>query len=209
MFTSPSGKGVKPFVAVDPIPANDAEHKVAFQAVERFLQDQGLPVKLRKEGGNRDSGQTDVTRLCYIVGDPEAFSQWPVPQPVIWDRPDLQQPAAPSPPASGPGDTSWVPAALAAIDPPSLPYEDWMTVGMALHDAQSKGELPGGFDLWQSWSRNDKRHKPNDCEKKMEEFYARQRGHPGNSLAHSKIPRVEPPGGLRLRSCVPATGNER
>ena len=170
VFISPSGKGVKPFVVVDPIPDNDAEHKVAFQAVERFLQDQGLPAKLTREGGNRDSGQTDVTRLCYIVGDSEAFSQWPVPQPVMWDRSDLQQSAAPSPPASGPGDTSWVPAALAAIDPSSLPYEDWVIVGMALHDAQSKGELSGGFELWQSWSRSDRRHKPNDCKKKWESF---------------------------------------
>ena len=165
VFTSPSGKGLKPFIAVDPIPDNDAAHKVAFQAVERFLQDQGLPAKLTKEGGNRDSGQTDVTRLCYIVGDPEAFFQWPVPQPVMWDRSDLQQPAAPSPPASGPGDTSWVPAALDAIDPSSLPYEDWMIVGMTLHDAQSKGELPGGFESWQSWSRSDRRYKPKDCKK--------------------------------------------
>ena len=170
VFTSPSGKGVKPFVAVDPIPANDAEHKIAFQAVERFLQDQGLPAKLTKEGGNRDSGQTDVTRLCYLVGDREAFSQWPVPQPVIWDRPDLQQPAAPAPPPSGPGDTSWVPAALEAIGPSSLSYEDWMFVGMALHDAQSKGELPGGFERWQSWSQNDQRYKPNDCKKKWKSF---------------------------------------
>ena len=170
VFISPSGKGLKPFIVVDPIPANDAEHKVAFQAVERFLQDQGLPAKLTKEGGNRDSGQTDVTRLCYIVGDPEAFFQWPVPQPVMWDRSDLQQPAAPAPPPSGPGDTSWVPAALDAIDPSSLPYEDWLIVGMALHDAQSKGELPGGFELWQSWSRSDRRHKPNDCKKRWEGF---------------------------------------
>ena len=41
---------------------------------------------------------------------------------------------------------------------------------MALHDAQSNGELPGGFGLWQSWSRNDRRHKPNDCKKRWEGF---------------------------------------
>ena len=171
VFISPSGKGVKPFVAVDPIPANDAEHKIAFQAVERFLQDQGLPAKLTKEGGKRDSGQTDVTRLCFIVGDPEVFFQWPVPQPVPWDRPGpRKRPPPPSSPASAPGDTAWVPDALGAIDPSSLPYEDWLTVGMALHDAQSKGELPGGFDLWKTWSRNDRRHKPNDCKKRWKGF---------------------------------------
>ena len=171
VFISPSGKGVKPFVAVDPIPANDAEHKLAFQAVERFLQDQGLPVKLMKEGGNRDSGQTDVTRLCYIVGDPEAFFRWPVPKPVTWDRSGLQKLAHhPAPPSSGHGDTSWVPAALNAIDPSSLSYEEWLIVGMALHDAQSEGAISGGLELWQTWSRNDKRHRPDDCKKRWEGF---------------------------------------
>ena len=103
VFVSPSGKGVKPFVAVDPIPKNDAEHKIAFQAVERFLQDQGLPAELTKEGGKRDSGQTDVTRLCFIVGDPEIFFRWPVLHPVPWDRVGLRKPAPPpSSPASAP-----------------------------------------------------------------------------------------------------------
>ena len=101
-FTSPSGRGVKPFVAVDPIPANADEHKAAFQAVAKALRSRGLPVQLMQEGGNRDSGQTDVTRLCYLVGDPQIFYQWPAPSPVTWERSSLPGATHPTPPPQAP-----------------------------------------------------------------------------------------------------------
>ena len=49
-------------------------------------------------------------------------------------------------------------AALDAIDVASLSYQEWVSVGMALHSE--------GFDcsVWEAWSRNDKRYHPGECE---------------------------------------------
>ena len=156
---------------MDPIPANADEHKAAFQAVAKALLSHGLPVQLRQEGGNRDSGQTDVTRLCYLVGDPQRFYQWPAPRPVTWERSSLPG-AHPPPPHGHPVDGEWVPEALDAIDPSSLPYEDWVLVGMVLHDGESKGESAPGLALWKNWSRKDSRYQPNDCSRRWAGFKA-------------------------------------
>lgn len=55
--------------------------------------------------------------------------------------------------------------ALEHIDPASLDYQGWATVGMALHES--------GLDvsLWDGWSRRDpKRYKPGECERKWAGF---------------------------------------
>ncbi len=56
--------------------------------------------------------------------------------------------------------------ALNAIDVASLTYHEWISVGMALHAE--------GFDcsVWDSWSRNDKRYHPGECEQKWRTFSA-------------------------------------
>lgn len=55
-------------------------------------------------------------------------------------------------------------AALNAIDVASLSYQEWVSVGMALHSE--------GFDcaVWDAWSRNDKRYHPGECERKWRTF---------------------------------------
>ena len=55
-------------------------------------------------------------------------------------------------------------AALEAIDVASLSYQEWVSVGMALHSE--------GFDcsVWETWSRNDKRYHPGECERKWRTF---------------------------------------
>lgn len=55
-------------------------------------------------------------------------------------------------------------AALDAIDVASLSYQEWVSVGMALHSE--------GFDcsVWEAWSRNDKRYHPGECERKWRTF---------------------------------------
>ena len=55
-------------------------------------------------------------------------------------------------------------AALDAIDVASLSYQEWVSVGMALHSE--------GFDcsVWDAWSRNDKRYHPGECERKWRTF---------------------------------------
>lgn len=54
--------------------------------------------------------------------------------------------------------------ALYAIDPKSLNYEKWVEVGMALHDGAYS------CDVWDEWSRNDSRYRPNVCQSKWRSF---------------------------------------
>lgn len=54
--------------------------------------------------------------------------------------------------------------ALGYIDPSSLNYSDWVMVGMAL---KSEG-YP--CSIWDEWSKNDKRYKPGECERKWAGF---------------------------------------
>lgn len=59
---------------------------------------------------------------------------------------------------------------LDAINPSSLDYSDWVSVGMVLHKYQG---APYYFtvDDWDAWSRHDvKRYKENDCYKRWNHF---------------------------------------
>ena len=51
------------------------------------------------------------------------------------------------------------------INPASLDYQDWLSIGMALkHEGFS-------CDVWDDWSRSDaKRYHPGDCTKKWATF---------------------------------------
>ena len=53
---------------------------------------------------------------------------------------------------------------LAYIQPSELGYQDWVNVGMALHDEG----LP--CSVWEEWSRNDSRFHVGECEKKWNTF---------------------------------------
>ena len=56
-------------------------------------------------------------------------------------------------------------SALTAIDVHELSYTEWMTVGMALKQE--------GFpcDVWDEWSRNDRRYHPGECARKWNTFH--------------------------------------
>jgi len=50
------------------------------------------------------------------------------------------------------------------IDPAILDYQEWVNVGMALkHEGYS-------VDVWDEWSRADRRYHPGECQKKWESF---------------------------------------
>lgn len=53
---------------------------------------------------------------------------------------------------------------LSYIPPANLDYSEWVSVGMALKEA--------GYSIhdWDSWSRNDSRYHPGECEKKWNTF---------------------------------------
>jgi len=55
-------------------------------------------------------------------------------------------------------------SALNALDVASLSYQEWVQVGMALQAE--------GYDcsVWESWSRNDRRYHPGECERKWRTF---------------------------------------
>lgn len=74
-FVSPSGRGVKALVRVDAV-ADADEHAEAFaKLVEHFAQAHG--VKL-------DTSGKDVSRLCFVSHDPDAFIREGEAEPLAW-----------------------------------------------------------------------------------------------------------------------------
>lgn len=49
---------------------------------------------------------------------------------------------------------------------PDIEYEDWITVGMALHH----WDLDKGLTIWKDWSKNGEKYKKGECEKKWITF---------------------------------------
>ena len=51
------------------------------------------------------------------------------------------------------------------LNPAELDYQDWVNVGMALkHEGYS-------VDVWDTWSKNDRRYHSGECEKKWNTFH--------------------------------------
>lgn len=59
-------------------------------------------------------------------------------------------------------------SALDAVNPAELSYQEWLSVGMALH---TEGQ---DCCVWESWSRNDERYHPGECEQKWLGFECRK-----------------------------------
>ena len=55
-------------------------------------------------------------------------------------------------------------SALEKIDVSSLSYQEWVNVGMALQSEDYS------WEVWDNWSRNDKRYKKGECERKWRTF---------------------------------------
>ena len=73
-FVSPSGKGLKAIIAIEPIPTTPIQHEAAYRyvasAVGRLLK---LKVDISK----------DVARLCFMAYDPDVHYN-PEPEPMRW-----------------------------------------------------------------------------------------------------------------------------
>ena len=78
-------------------------------------------------------------------------------------------------------------SALNALDVASLSYQEWVQVGMALQAE--------GYDcsVWESWSRNDRRYHPGECERKWRTFRTTA-GAVKGACACSKALSISPPG---------------
>lgn len=53
---------------------------------------------------------------------------------------------------------------LSFINPATLTYDEWLSCGMALKDAN----FP--CSIWDEWSKNDNRYHPGECERKWKTF---------------------------------------
>lgn len=50
---------------------------------------------------------------------------------------------------------------------PDMPYDDWIDMGMALHNLNSAA----GLSLWESWSSRGKKFRPGECERHWRTFH--------------------------------------
>ena len=126
-FVSPSGLGIKVIVRVDPTPANDIEHKGAYQACLGFFEDLASEYSFEI-----DTSGKDCSRLCYLSHDPLAILHTDTPA-IDWDknvwiheqrerqeRFDAEAKKA----YTGEADVK----ALDYIDPNDLDYNQWLSV---------------------------------------------------------------------------------
>ena len=82
-FVSPSGRGVKAVIPVDPVPTGTAEHEAVFAAISEAFE-HIAPV---------DPSGSDVSRLCFLAFDPQAIDKLDA-APFQWTPPDT----VPTPP---------------------------------------------------------------------------------------------------------------
>ena len=126
-FISPSGKGIKVIVRVNPIPTNDIEHKGAYQACLDFFEDLADEYEFEV-----DTTGKDCSRLCYLAHDPLAIFHTETPT-IDWDKDawiqEQNERAArfeieANKAYTGEADVK----ALDHIDPNDLDYNQWLSV---------------------------------------------------------------------------------
>ena len=126
-FVSPSGLGIKVIVRVDPIPANDLEHKGAYQACLDFFEDLASEYSFEI-----DTSGKDCSRMCFLAHDPLAIFHTDTPT-IHWDKEawitaekvKLERFDAEAKKAyTGEADVK----ALDYIDPNDLSYNQWLSM---------------------------------------------------------------------------------
>ena len=144
-FVSPSGKGIKPFIEVDPIPKDRDEHKVAWDALKGAMEAAtGAEITVDKQCKN-------INRLCYLAHDANAYANEDA-ETFHWELPT----AEPELPKAKPKPTEAPPTEAEAREllryiPNTCEYEDWRNIGMAIKDAG----LP--VSVFREWSGGQRR----------------------------------------------------
>ena len=169
-FISPSGLGVKVLIRLHS-PTTEANHHSAWRAVKDFNE------KVRGFNVPPDKFAKDISRLCFISHDPDAYHN-PKPAAFDWkaylnDNPHLRQdetrnsePLEPSDFQYDGGDIpQWLPDALSYLDADD--YEVWLAVGSAL----KHGEFP--FELWDEWSQTSDKYKESEARYKWKKGFNR------------------------------------
>lgn len=154
-FISPSGRGVKVVVSVNPIPTNDTEYKASYSAC----------VEAYSYIGEIDRSGSDVTRLCFLCQHENAFvNTEPIQSGVNWElyEHETESPQTTEKPTkrSRLDDTE-----LTALEYlPADDYDVWLRVGMACHYH--------GLDIsvWEQWSQQSSKYETGVCQDKWKTF---------------------------------------
>ena len=150
MFISPSGKGIKVFICVDPLPKDDKEHKKAWEDLQKSVEaDIQVKVAVDKQCKN-------INRLCYLAHDPEPYAN-PNASMFQWEKPKAQKSYAHI------TDVKHAEEILEYISADDR--EDWINVGIAM----KREGLP--FHIWDAWSRKSNNFNPDeDMQKRWDGF---------------------------------------
>ena len=181
-FLSPSGRGYKPLVKVDPIPQNKVEHEVAFNAVIAVFSEYASDKDLVK--------QRNPNRFCFLAYDPEPISNASS-VPVSWEMPENP----PVPEASPAPETEYDPPTVAEAEvtlrklPNDVKYSRWVEIGMAIKSAG----LP--LSVFENWSGSQRKRSTGewlevDMEKKWASF--KKSGVSWGSVVHWANPNPNP-----------------
>lgn len=157
LFRSPSGTGLKVFYRV----GEDRErHLEYFDAMTQHIK--------KLCGAEVDPATRDIARGCYLCHDEGAVYQPDaLPLPVLEKKP-LRRDSARTKSNYGKltGEVEEIESALKYIDPATR--ENWLTVGMALH--QEFGDL--GRSIWDQWSQKiHEKYDPADQERTWSSFH--------------------------------------
>ena len=169
-FLSPSGLGVKVLIRLR-TPTTEATHHSAWRALKDFIEKQrGFDVP-------PDGFAKDVSRLCFISHDPNAYYN-PNPAAFDWeaylnDNPQLRQDGVHHSDELEPSDfqydgediPQWLLDALSYLD--SDDYHVWLAVGSAL----KHGGFP--FEIWDEWSQTSDKYKESDARYKWKKGFNR------------------------------------
>ena len=134
-FLSPGGLGCKAVARIDP-PADDAEHKQAFAALQSHWKGRGVTL---------DHKCKDVARLCYVSHDPQAFIRQRPAAAFKWRKLTIESIAdflaVPPPSLDCVVDELFEPGDKGEIIAPSKARKSFFTIDLAAHMAAGRDFL--------------------------------------------------------------------
>ena len=158
-FVSPSSKGIKAVVQVDPVPIDANEHEGAYEACIDYFKDFATEYEFKI-----DTSGKDCSRLCFLAYHSNAIVR-ENPKAIEWDKAAWQteQEQRRTELESRDWDNSEIDVtALDFIDPNTLEYEDWFRI---VSGCKTAGLTIAQVDLW---SRRGNRYREGEVENRWE-----------------------------------------